>query len=638
MIGYRPEIDGLRAFAVVPVILFHLGLKWIPGGFIGVDVFFVISGFLITSIVKKELEQGAFSFRDFWARRIRRIFPAMILVTFVTLILSWFFTWWPDQQLVGKQALASLFSVANINFWLSTGDYWGNASEESPFLHTWSLSVEEQFYLILPLAMWLLFRVRAKWLTVGMAVAVVGSLAVFLWGAKHAPTATFFLLPARVWEFGTGCLLALSIDASSTKDSKLGLCASVGLCMVVLSYLFVQRLNAGLCVAVFGTALVIAFGQKGICNALLSSRPVVHIGKISYSLYLWHWPILLFAAPLGIDWPGITDKVFLVLVTYAFALATFHYVEKPTRRRDGIVPGILGCSGIAILMACVMASSVRLYENTRFFAVPKWITFDVDPTPGLTLSPALRCITVEQRPGNRSDAYRTNGVIVGNRNRTPDIVMLGDSHGKMWSEVVAAIAIEQGLTVAFFNVGGVSAFFPVPPATRRAVSPFSAAEFEVFCQTRYRCLKEWKPKLVVISDRWGSRPEQENSSSLLNFLEAQGSKVLLIEDPPTLAGINGNNVMQVLASQGFKPRKGHRHYVQFEREADKKRRDFVRDLAAAHGHVECLPVFDLFVDSGRALAVDGTNVLYLDQHHLVQAGARRIAPRLREKVLELLQD
>ena len=150
-IGYRPEIDGLRAVAVIPVILFHMGLSWIPGGFIGVDVFFVISGFLITSIIKTELDQGGFSFSNFWARRVRRILPAMIFVSACTLAFAYVFVFLPEQQAIGKQALAALFSVANIYFWLSTGDYWGNASEESPFLHAWSLSVEEQFYLFFPI-------------------------------------------------------------------------------------------------------------------------------------------------------------------------------------------------------------------------------------------------------------------------------------------------------------------------------------------------------------------------------------------------------------------------------------------------------------------------------------------------------
>ena len=306
-VGYRLEIDGLRAVAVIPVILFHMGLSWIPGGFIGVDVFFVISGFLITSIIKKELDQGNFSFRDFWARRVRRILPAMIFVTAVTLAVTYFFVFRPDQQAIGKQALAALLSVANIYFWRSAGDYWGSEAEESPFLHAWSLSVEEQFYLFFPVVMWLIFRFRSQWLQGCILTATLGSLALFLWGLPEHRDATFYLLPTRVWELGTGCLLAVSLGHQSPRSSNFGIFAIAGLGMVIASYLFVDKLSAGLGLGVVGAAMIIAFGQTGLCNKLLSQRSVVHIGKISYSLYLWHWPVLVLAKHIGLNWPGISD-------------------------------------------------------------------------------------------------------------------------------------------------------------------------------------------------------------------------------------------------------------------------------------------------------------------------------------------
>ncbi|MEM8671745.1 MAG: acyltransferase [Planctomycetota bacterium] len=208
-IEYRPEIDGLRAFAVIPVILFHFGADWIPGGFVGVDVFFVISGFLITSILKRDLENGTFSIRDFWARRIRRILPAMIFVTACTLAVSHAFVFRPEQLKIGEQALASVLSLANVYFWRHTGDYWGTEAEQSPFLHAWSLSVEEQFYLFFPCILWLIYRYRPRWLQGFVLAGIVGSLALFLWGVEAHPTATFYLLPTRIWELGAGSLLGL---------------------------------------------------------------------------------------------------------------------------------------------------------------------------------------------------------------------------------------------------------------------------------------------------------------------------------------------------------------------------------------------------------------------------------------------
>jgi len=196
-ISYRPEIDGLRAFAVIPVILFHMDYEWIPGGFIGVDVFFVISGFLITSILKRELEAGTFTFRNFWARRIRRILPAMIVVSIVTLAVTYVFVFKPDRPLIATQCVAALASVANIYSWRTAGDYWGTEADQSPFLHMWSLSVEEQFYLFFPIFMWMAFALRPRRLQGFISFVIVSSLPVFLYGSQAHPVATFYLLPTR---------------------------------------------------------------------------------------------------------------------------------------------------------------------------------------------------------------------------------------------------------------------------------------------------------------------------------------------------------------------------------------------------------------------------------------------------------
>ena len=374
-IDYRPEIDGLRAVAVVPVILFHLGVNWIPGGYIGVDVFFVISGFLITSILKKELEQGTFTFRDFWARRVRRILPAMICVSACTVVATYLFVFLPQQLSIGAQCLAGLLSVANLYFLVNTGDYWGSAAEESPFLHTWSLSVEEQFYLFFPIAMWLIVRYRLRSLQGCIATVVVGSLALFIWGAQTHPTATFYLLPTRIWELGTGCLLAVSLSRQSTRSVGLGIFAMVGLGMIVLTYLFFDTLGGGLGLAVVGTALIIAFGQTGVCNKLLSQSSMVHIGKLSYSLYLWHWPVFVLAPSTGFNWDGPGGKVVLVAATYFLSLGTYYFVERPTRRRVGIVPPIIVSGAAVACVALWMATYPRYYDTTGY-SEARYVTFD----------------------------------------------------------------------------------------------------------------------------------------------------------------------------------------------------------------------------------------------------------------------
>lgn len=635
LVGYRPEIDGLRAFAVIPVILFHMGLNLVPGGYIGVDVFFVISGFLITSIIKKELELGTFSFRDFWARRIRRILPAMVCVTAVTLAATFAFVFRPEQQAIGKQALASLLSVANIYFWRSAGDYWGNAAEESPFLHAWSLSVEEQFYLFFPITIWLVFRFRLRWLQGCILAAVVASLVLFLWGSQNSPVATFYLLPTRVWELGTGCLLAVTlhtIRSGAAEGTTDGVFAVGGLCMVLASYLFIDKPSGGSALPVVGTGLIIAFGQTGICNKLLSHRAVVHTGKISYSLYLWHWPVLVFAKHLGLEWPGVSDTVILGVAIYVLSLATYHFVERPTRRRNGIVPLIL-LSGILVAFAALgMAWTPRFYDTSQFDE-GKYISYNV--TPNKSINAAKSGTIVIEWPGYKPDAYYKGGIRVGDESVSPAIVVLGDSHAVMWSDAVALIAQEEEISTAFYCMSGVSPFVEIPPTGKGAAFRITKGQKLQFDEARLRDLEKWKPKLVIIAMAW-KEPQDEDAFAFLEFLGRLGSQVLLIEDPP-LPSYGERNLMQWLAAQGILPVDGKRQFVPYKAlNANEGGRQVVRDLAAKYDHVQFLPTYDLFVSKAGALVLDGKSVLYFDNDHLLQAGAHKIVPRLREKILEII--
>lgn len=620
-IGYRPEIDGLRAFAVIPVILFHMGLNWVPGGYIGVDVFFVISGFLITSIIKKELDQGTFSFRSFWARRVRRILPAMIFVTAATLAVTYAFVFRPEQQAIGKQAVAALLSVANIYFLRNTGDYWGSAAEKSPFLHTWSLSVEEQFYVFFPIAMWLIYRVRPRWLQGCVATTAIGSLALFLWGLQNYPFVTFYLLPTRVWELGTGCLLAVSLSNQSPRISNYGIFAFVGLCMVVLSYLFFVRLNVGVGLSVFGTALIIAFGQTGLCNTLLSNRAVVHIGTISYSLYLWHWPVLVLAKHLGLDWPGFTAKVILVCIIYSLALGTYHLIERPTRRRNAIVPPIIVSGLFVVGVAFAMATKPNFYDASGFNQAifryyspkPNWKSIPDHP----------RWMNITQEnPGYYADALRDGGIRLGDKSVKPELVVVGDSHAEMWSDAIATVAKEGGIPTAFFSQCGENWWEEGFGRGRSLV---------------YRFIYEWKPKVVVVALSWRAKRES-GIKSFLEFAGAQGITVLLVEDPPWLLPCGERSSIQWLASQGVRPSGNNRQYWPIEDEAPNEGgRRWVRSLTDEYDFAKLVPVYEVFVSPLGVLVLDGKDVVHIDDDHLSSHGAHLALPLLRNAILQAIE-
>ncbi len=449
-IEYRPEIDGLRAVAVIPVLIFHMWPTLLRGGFLGVDVFFVISGFLISSIIKDELERKSFSFRSFWARRVRRILPALLAVTAATLLTTFFFIFRPDQQAIASQAVATLFSVANIYFWRTAGDYWGNAAEYSPFLHAWSLAVEEQFYMLFPLMIYALYNFRARWVTLGIFSGVAISLVMFIWGLYTHPTSTFYLLPTRAWEIGIGCLLANIAYGRSFNSPKFAYAGTIGLGIIIISYIFVKSLGLGVLATVTGTVFVLAFGRSGLSFKLLSHNQVVHIGKISYSLYLWHWPIIVIGKHVAPTLQGLPYGLSLLTLIFALANASYFFIEKPFRRQKGAVKPLLLSLVCLACFALWMASTPRFYDTTKY-ATPIYFPHNCHPNPTNNQQTTILFATTQVRnSGWHATAYLESGIRMTDKEGTPTIVVLGDSHGSMWSNAVATAAKQLGQPATSF--------------------------------------------------------------------------------------------------------------------------------------------------------------------------------------------
>lgn len=338
-LSYRPDIDGLRAVAVLGVLFFHAGLGC-QGGFVGVDVFFVISGFLITSLILRDLREGTFSFVDFWARRIRRIVPALAVMTIAVIVVG-YFGMFPDYyEELGKQVIALVLCVSNVKFWRETGGYFDTASDEKPLLHTWSLSVEEQFYFIIPIALFLVFRFKREKLALPLIILTcVMSFAASVYASVNHPSANFYLLPTRAWELGVGSLLAF---AGPIKNPKLREFSSfVGLTLIIGCYfLFPEGVSfpgASALPPVLGAALLIwsGIGQDHLpaINRFLTLEPVVGIGLISYSLYLWHWPIFAYQKHLGYSADSDAVQFSLLAISFLPAWLSWKFVETPFRKK-----------------------------------------------------------------------------------------------------------------------------------------------------------------------------------------------------------------------------------------------------------------------------------------------------------------
>jgi len=360
---YRPDIDGLRAIAVGSVLVYHAFPSLLPGGFIGVDIFFVISGFLITTILLQSLAAGDFTYRDFYARRIRRIFPALVLVLLATLAFGWYVLLPGEFSQLGKQTTGGAAFFANLVF-LGEAGYFDATAETKPLLHLWSLGIEEQFYIFWPLLLGLAWRKRWPILRVTLAVAIVSFLVNVLTVQPHR-AAAFYSPLSRAWELMAGGLLAVMrlqpAPASSDSRPMLKHAQSIaGVALIVLG-LFVTRSTKAFpgwwaLLPVLGAVSCIAAGPNGVLNKyVLSNRVMVWIGLISYPLYLWHWPLLSYARIVAGGEPSLPVRIAMVVAAIVLAWATYRFLERFVKLHlsQGMLRGLAG-GGAALALAGVL--------------------------------------------------------------------------------------------------------------------------------------------------------------------------------------------------------------------------------------------------------------------------------------------
>ncbi len=361
---YRPDIDGLRAVAVISVILFHLGVGLFSGGFVGVDVFFVISGFLITSIIEKEITQQRFSFLTFWERRIRRIIPALSVMILSTLVAGWFLFLPNDYKRLAQQALSQTVFSSNILFYLQSG-YFDTANDTKPLLHTWSLAVEEQFYFFFPLILFILTKyfLKARAWIVGGVMAV--SFALSIYGVSHHPTGTFYLLPTRAWELLIGAMLVF-IPTPKTPRPYIFTCISfTAMTMVFVPFFIYDRLTPFPGLAAFppclGAALILWSGKfyASFIHRVLAVKPCIFIGKISYSWYLWHWPIIVFYKYTSFSPLSAYEMTGLFFASMIISIVSWRIVEHPFRQSTTSKKAVVQSAIMSGMMILAFAIPIR---------------------------------------------------------------------------------------------------------------------------------------------------------------------------------------------------------------------------------------------------------------------------------------
>lgn len=356
---YRPEIDGLRAIAVIPVVFFHAGFSLFSGGFVGVDVFFVISGYLITSILLKEMEKGTFSILNFYERRARRILPALFFVIFCCLPFAWFLLTPEDLKAFSTSLISVALFISNIYFYRNA-DYFAPAAEDQPLLHTWSLSVEEQFYVILPVVLLLCVKFARATLFLAVLTLTIVSFILCEYFWRVNPGANFYLLPTRVWELLVGSLAAimmLKVNFSVVNNRYKSFFALLGFAFILISIFWFDKAtpfpSVYALLPVFGTALVLSFSSAhNFIGKLLALKVLVAIGICSYSIYLWHQPIFVFLRNLSVDDLSVGYYFLAILFTCVLSVFTLYFIEYPFRKikmkRNSI---LLASLGLLIVLA-----------------------------------------------------------------------------------------------------------------------------------------------------------------------------------------------------------------------------------------------------------------------------------------------
>lgn len=413
---YRPEIDGLRALAVLPVILFHAGFNYFSGGFVGVDIFFVISGYLITTIILDELEQENFSIVNFYERRARRILPVLFIVMFISLLFG-FFLLMPDEFKNFGQSLVATSLFSNNILLAMTSGYWDLSSEFKPLLHTWSLGVEEQYYIIVPVLLMIFWRVSKVSIVYILWAIFTGSFLFAVWFVDISPKWAFFILLTRAWEICIGALAAIYLRryASNISEFKYSnYCSLVGIVFIVISILMFDKSIASpgafLLIPTAGAVLIIIFCQpESYSSRLLGNKLVVFLGLLSYSLYLWHQPVFAFLRAYSIKPPSQLAFLAFIFLIFVLSYLSWRFIESPFRNRAFVSKKLILLFSV---LGTIFFIVIGLYLNKSYGMA--WRVFD----SGVVIADMDKRIYNERAFNYKKDKFSnisgTKILIVGN--------------------------------------------------------------------------------------------------------------------------------------------------------------------------------------------------------------------------------
>ena len=655
---YRPEIDGLRAVAIIPIVLFHAGYETLSGGYVGVDVFFVISGYLITSIILNQLDQNRFSFLDFYNRRAKRILPALFLVLLVSIPFAVALMLPSALKDFGRSLISVATFSANFYFRNST-DYFAPAANQIPLLHTWSLAVEEQFYLLYPASLYLLWRKNRRHALLILGIAAMISFALSLIGSRNFPISNFYLLPTRAWELLLGAIAVLLERKSSAIHLDKTLVADglslVGLGSIVYSVFALDDQmafpGAYALFPVVGSFLFILYSRNGVLSReLLSAKPVVYVGKLSYSLYLWHFPVIAFAGFFRLVKEIDVGPVPLILLTVALSVLSFNLVENPVRHSRLKKHKLIAASALGSF--AFLALGYTIFNETDFYRKynERQIRFMA------SLSEPSR----EQSWDKCSNAEIDKPCVAGDTDAATRVVLFGDSHAFTLFHPLSEEISSRHEKLVLYTDGNCPPIFATEDELRG-----------IDCLARNRkiyeaILNDQKVKDIILVARWSwymegrpfdnqlggkggkssrflgkfkSESERETLVSELfsetfDRLSKAGKKVVIVNSIPEagwnvprkiLALLGDNRIQSVDLSYDYRTYLDRNH--PFDRLLKKFRNNANLDVVEPSA-VLCRT----FVKDRCALTLNGMP-LYMDDNHVTGVGAALISRQIAESLV-----
>ena len=546
---FRPDIQGLRAVAILLVIAFHVGVPGFKGGFVGVDIFFVVSGYLITGLFRDELHAtGALDIVGFYLRRVRRLLPAAATVLVATLAAASFLLSPRELALYSRTAIAASLQVSNVWFQRRASDYFAFDAGENPFLHTWSLSVEEQFYLVWPLLLAATFRLfgSAKRIPIAIFITVLASFLASVWLVDSNPQSAFFSFFSRAWEFGVGGLAAFVpkgiVDRFSRTARYSGLVALLALVATPLAFDASTPFPGARALApVLATAAVLVAGTvvpDNLARRILAVEPLQQLGRFSYSWYLWHWPTLVLGAALGYS-VELSARLVLVLLALAAAVLGYYAIEAPIRSSRYWAASSLRTFGLgaAFMVTAFGGSWAAKAWAAKMAGAPEQQSIEAAHEP---VAPELLS------SGCFFDQWTTklNECAFGDKAGRTTIVLFGDSHAAQWFTAFDAAARERGWRlIVLTKMGCPTPDIEISFWTRRGRK---YTECSVWRQSALSRIVALKPALVVISNsdnhitspKGGSSPRlsrqqwQEGTRKTLTVLSNAGIRTVLLRDTP----------------------------------------------------------------------------------------------------------